>query len=624
MIAALIAHDERPLEEAVAETMRRIQGAFSAVLLSEGKLIGLRDPNGIRPLVLGRLDDDPVLASETCALDLLGAELEREIEPGELVIVDEEGVRALRVIEDVPAGSLCIFEFIYFARPDSTMRGVELHGARVRMGERLATEAPVEADVVMPIPDSGTPAAIGFARASGIPYSEGLIKNRYVGRTFIQPDQALREHGIKTKFNPLAEVAGKRVVVVDDSIVRGSTTRKIVQMLFESGALEVHVRVSSPPIVSPCFYGIDMASEGELLGAGHSVDEIREILGATSARVPLPRRPPGRDAPAGGDVLPRVPDPPLPDGYPGRPPPGEASLRAGARLDLVDPPGAIPAVPRPALASQRAMSGVRPLTWPLGARLRGKSRPPLRRGYSHAVGAGRLIDCDVHVLVEGSEDFLDFVEPGQRDWFRDQGPTSRSARLHLVAPELVVPRRPRGLAGRLPRRPGRGRRCGRPSSRSAPTIAVLNADDAITVSLMGSSYRAAAFARAHNDWLRERWLERDPQAPRLDPRAGAGSARSGGGDPPLRRRRALHPGAPRRRLRAAVRRPSLPPDLRSGRRVRPRRRDPLGRRGHRHRRSFRRSRSADVLHRVAHARLGRLDHGAPRVARRARGLRATA
>jgi amidophosphoribosyltransferase len=282
VIAALVAHDERPLEEAVAGAMRRIQGAFSAVLLSEGKLIGFRDPNGIRPLVLGRLDGDPVLASETCALDLLGAEFDREIEPGELVAVDEQGVRAIRVVEDVPAGSLCIFEFIYFARPDSTMRGVELHGARVRMGERLAAEAPVDADVVVPIPDSGTPAAIGFARASGISYSEGLIKNRYVGRTFIQPDQALREHGIKTKFNPLAEVAGKRVVVVDDSIVRGSTTRKIVQMLFESGATEVHVRVSSPPIVSPCFYGIDMASEGELLAAAHSVEEIRELLGATS------------------------------------------------------------------------------------------------------------------------------------------------------------------------------------------------------------------------------------------------------------------------------------------------------------------------------------------------------
>jgi amidophosphoribosyltransferase len=282
VIAALIAHDERPLEEAVAETMRRIEGAFSAVLLSEGKLVGLRDPNGIRPLVLGRLDGDPVLASESCALDLIGAEVEREIEPGELVVVDADGVRARRVVEEVPAGSLCIFEFIYFARPDSTMRGVELHGARVRMGERLAAEAPVDADVVMPIPDSGTPAAIGFARASGIPFNEGLIKNRYVGRTFIQPDQALREHGVKTKFNPLGEVAGKRVVIVDDSLVRGSTTREIVRMLFEEGATEVHVRVSSPPIVSPCFYGIDMAREGELIAAGRSVEEVRERIGATT------------------------------------------------------------------------------------------------------------------------------------------------------------------------------------------------------------------------------------------------------------------------------------------------------------------------------------------------------
>jgi amidophosphoribosyltransferase len=282
VIAALIAHDERPLEEAVAETMRRIEGAFSAVLLSEGKLVGLRDPNGIRPLVLGRLEDDPVLASESCALDLIGAEAKREIEPGEMVVVDANGVRGRRVVEDVPAGSLCIFEFIYFARPDSTMRGVELHGARVRMGERLAAEAPVHADVVIPIPDSGTPAAIGFARASGIPFNEGLIKNRYVGRTFIQPDQALREHGVKTKFNPLGEVAGKRVVIVDDSLVRGSTTREIVRMLFDEGAIEVHVRVSSPPIVSPCFYGIDMAREGELIAAGRSVDDVRERIGATT------------------------------------------------------------------------------------------------------------------------------------------------------------------------------------------------------------------------------------------------------------------------------------------------------------------------------------------------------
>jgi amidophosphoribosyltransferase len=282
VIAALVARDERPLEAAVAAAMAKIEGAFSAVLLSEGKLIGFRDPDGIRPLVLGRLEDDWLLASETCALDLIGADPVRELRPGEMVVVDDDGAHAGQAVEPRGGGALCIFEFIYFARPDTKLRGVELHGARVRMGERLAQEAPVEADLVMSVPDSGTPAAIGFASRAGIPYQEGLIKNRYVGRTFIQPDQGLREHGIRMKFNPLAEVSGKRVVVVDDSIVRGSTTRQIVAMLFEAGALEVHVRVSSPPIVSPCFYGIDMANEGELIAAGRSVDDVREAIGATS------------------------------------------------------------------------------------------------------------------------------------------------------------------------------------------------------------------------------------------------------------------------------------------------------------------------------------------------------
>jgi amidophosphoribosyltransferase len=282
VIAALIARGERPLEEAVAAAMARIEGAFSAVLLSEGKLIGFRDPDGIRPLALGRLDGDFLLASESCAFDLLGAEVVRELQPGELVVIDEDGCREIQAVEPKAGGALCIFEFIYFARPDSKLRGVELHGARVRMGERLAAEAPADADLVMAVPDSGTPAAIGFARASGIPFAEGLIKNRYVGRTFIQPDQALREHGIRSKFNPLAEVAGKRVVVVDDSIVRGSTTRQIVAMLFEAGALEVHVRISSPPILSPCFYGIDMADERELIAASRSVEEVRELIGATT------------------------------------------------------------------------------------------------------------------------------------------------------------------------------------------------------------------------------------------------------------------------------------------------------------------------------------------------------
>ncbi len=282
VIAALIANDPAPLEEAIASTMRRLDGAFSIVALSEGKLIAFRDPRGMRPLCLGRLDGDWVVASETCALDLVGAELEREIAPGELVVAGTDGLHAEQAVPIDGAGALCIFEFFYLARPDSQLSGVEVHGARVRMGERLAEEAPVEADLVLPIPDSGTPAAIGFSRALNVPFSEGLIKNRYVGRTFIQPDQGLREQGIKLKFNPLAEVAGKRLVVVDDSIVRGNTTRQIVQMLFDAGAAEVHVRISSPPVVGPCYYGIDLADEDELIAAGKTVEEVREHIGATS------------------------------------------------------------------------------------------------------------------------------------------------------------------------------------------------------------------------------------------------------------------------------------------------------------------------------------------------------
>src|SRR5213075_2037160 len=194
----------------------------------------------------------------------------------------EEGVHARQALETAGAGALCIFEFFYLARPDSRLAGVEVHGARVRMGERLAQEAPAEADLVLPIPDSGTPAAIGFSRALGIPFSEGLIKNRYVGRTFIEPDQELRRQGIKLKFNPLAEVAGKRVVAVDDSIVRGNTTRSIVQMLFEAGAAEVHVRVSAPPVIGQCFYGIDLADPQEMVASGRTVDEVREFIGATT------------------------------------------------------------------------------------------------------------------------------------------------------------------------------------------------------------------------------------------------------------------------------------------------------------------------------------------------------
>jgi len=281
LIAALIANAAVSLAEAVASTMRRLEGAYSVTALADGKLLAFRDPHGFRPLVLGRLESGWVVASETCALDLLGANFEREVAPGELLVVDEQGLHSEQAVARA-AGSLCIFEFFYLARPDTRLEGVEVHAARVRMGERLAAEAPVEADLVLTIPDSGTPAAIGFSRASGIPFSEGLIKNRYVGRTFIQPDQALRQQGIRLKFNPLAEVAGQRVVIVDDSIVRGNTTRQIVGMLFDAGAREVHVRISSPPVIGPCFYGIDLADEDELIAAGRSVEEVRESIGATS------------------------------------------------------------------------------------------------------------------------------------------------------------------------------------------------------------------------------------------------------------------------------------------------------------------------------------------------------
>jgi amidophosphoribosyltransferase len=282
VIAALIADDERPLEEAVAATMARLEGAATVVGLADGKLFAFRDEHGFRPLALGRLGDDYVVASESCALDLVGAAFERDVRPGELIVVGDDGLQSIQAVEPAAHGSLCIFEFFYLARPDTRLAGVEVHGARVRMGERLAAEAPVEADLVLPIPDSGTPAAIGFARATGIPFSEGLIKNRYVGRTFIQPEQGMREQGIRMKFNPLAEVEGKRLVVVDDSIVRGSTTRQIVQMLFDAGAAEVHIRVSSPPVVSPCYYGIDLASEDEMIAAHSTVEEVRAAIGATS------------------------------------------------------------------------------------------------------------------------------------------------------------------------------------------------------------------------------------------------------------------------------------------------------------------------------------------------------
>jgi amidophosphoribosyltransferase len=281
VIAALIANHPAPLPEAVAATMHRLEGAYSVVALAEETLVAFRDPLGVRPLSLGRLGEDWVVASETCALDLVGADWVRDVQPGEVVWVDGAGLHSAQAMPSA-RGALCIFEHVYFARPDSRLAGTEVYGARVRMGESLAAEAPAEADFVMPIPDSGTPAAIGFSKASGIPFEEGLIKNRYVHRTFIQPDQGLREQGIRLKFNPLSEIEGRRIVIVDDSIVRGNTMRQLVSMLLDGGAAEVHVRISSPPVVSPCFYGIDMADEAQLAAAHRSVEQMRETIGATS------------------------------------------------------------------------------------------------------------------------------------------------------------------------------------------------------------------------------------------------------------------------------------------------------------------------------------------------------
>jgi amidophosphoribosyltransferase len=268
--------------EAIAEVFPRLKGAYSAVILTEEGLFGVRDPNGIRPLCLGERDGAVFIASETAALDVVGARFTREIEPGEIVQVNDNGIKSRR-FADAGRPSLCVFEFIYFARPDSVLYDRLLYDARKEMGKHLAEEAPVEADIVIPVPDSGVPAAIGYAERSGIPFGEGLIKNRYIGRTFIQPSQSIRQLGVRLKLNPLTPViAGKRLVVVDDSIVRGTTSRKIVEILKEAGAAEVHMRVSSPPISYPCFYGIDTAVRSELIASRLSVGEIREFLNADS------------------------------------------------------------------------------------------------------------------------------------------------------------------------------------------------------------------------------------------------------------------------------------------------------------------------------------------------------
>jgi amidophosphoribosyltransferase len=282
LVAALLAsHPDRSLEQAAVEVLPRVRGAFSLVFMDETTLYAARDPQGIRPLVLGRLERGWVVASETAALDIVGASFIREIEPGELIAVDENGLRSQHFAEAKPKG--CVFEYVYLARPDTSIAGRGVHASRVAMGRRLAQEAPADADLVIPTPESGTPAAIGFAEQSGIPYGQGLVKNSYVGRTFIQPSQTIRQLGIRLKLNPLRDViGGKRLVVVDDSIVRGNTQRALVRMLREAGATEVHIRISSPPVKWPCFYGIDFASKAELIADGLTVDEICTSLGADS------------------------------------------------------------------------------------------------------------------------------------------------------------------------------------------------------------------------------------------------------------------------------------------------------------------------------------------------------
>jgi amidophosphoribosyltransferase len=280
IIAALLAsHEAERIEDAVADVVPKLQGAFSTVLMTKDTLVAFRDPAGLRPMVLGKVGERYCVASESCALDIIGATRVRDVKPGEMVWINADGLQYRQIVSGVRE-AFCIFEYIYFARPDSRMNGDVLQAMRGRMGEILAREAPAfGADLVIPVPDSGAPAARGFARASGLPQDDGLIKNRYVGRTFIEPGQELRKHGLRLKFNPLPEiVGGKSIVVVDDSIVRGNTTRHLVQMLREAGAREVHLRISAPPIKHPCHYGVDMSTREEMIAHGRNVDEIAREL----------------------------------------------------------------------------------------------------------------------------------------------------------------------------------------------------------------------------------------------------------------------------------------------------------------------------------------------------------
>ncbi|WP_026695298.1 amidophosphoribosyltransferase [Peribacillus kribbensis] len=268
------------LKEQMKNALSMLKGAYAFLTMTETEMVAALDPHGLRPLSLGRLGEAYVLASETCALDIVGAEFVRDVEPGEMLIINDEGIKSERFAMST-SRSMCTMEYIYFSRPDSNIDGINVHSARKNLGRQLALEVPIEADVVTGVPDSSISVAIGYAEATGIPYEMGLIKNRYVGRTFIQPSQSLREQGVKMKLAPVRGVVeGKRVIMVDDSIVRGTTSRRIVNMLKEAGAVEVHVVISSPPIKNPCFYGIDTSTKEELIASSKSVEEIRELIGA--------------------------------------------------------------------------------------------------------------------------------------------------------------------------------------------------------------------------------------------------------------------------------------------------------------------------------------------------------
>lgn len=273
---------EESIEKNIKMVAAQLKGAFSLVIMTENKLIGLKDPFGFHPLALGKLGDSYLFASETCAFNLIGAEFIREVEPGEMVVIDKEGIRSTKILPD-NRKALCIFEFVYFARPDSTIYGTNVALSRQKMGRRLAREYPVQADIVVPVPDSGISAAIGYTAQSGIPYEEGLIKNRYIGRTFIQPEQLIRDFGVKIKLSPIKEIIkGKRVILIDDSIVRGTTSRKIVNLVRDAGAREIHVRISSPPIFFPCFYGIDTPNREHLRASNHTLEETKNWIEADS------------------------------------------------------------------------------------------------------------------------------------------------------------------------------------------------------------------------------------------------------------------------------------------------------------------------------------------------------